>query len=198
MRAVLPLHLLHVDQPQIRLVDERRRLQGMAAPLTLHVARGNAAQLRVDERQQRVERVGLAPVPGQEQRRRVRTCFENSSILYPFGGPRPFLTAVPAYSIRVTRGSARKAAGRPQSRSERLATLDTRSTHMFDDFLARAVTTSLVALVGMSLGYGRNSPSPTQPAPPPRVVVPSGPDFFVAGAPFRMQFPPFQTEGKQE
>jgi hypothetical protein len=51
---------------------------------------------------------------------------------------------------------------------------------MFNDFLARAVTTSLVVLVGMSLGCGGNSPSPTQPTPPPRAVVPSGPAATVA------------------
>jgi hypothetical protein len=32
----------------------------------------------------------------------------------------------------------------------------------------------------MTLGCDRNSLSPTQPTPPPRVVVPSGPDFSVA------------------
>jgi hypothetical protein len=54
---------------------------------------------------------------------------------------------------------------------------------MFKGVLRRAITTSLVALVGMSLGCDRNSPSPTQPTPltqPPPVVVPSGPASTVA------------------
>jgi hypothetical protein len=44
-------------------------------------------------------------------------------------------------------------------------------------FPARAVMTSLVVLVGMSLGCGRSSPWPTQPTSPaqPSVAVPSGP-----------------------
>ena len=62
----------------------------MTAPLTLHVSRGDVAQLCVDQRQQRVERVGFAPVPGQEQRRRIRTWLRDGSILCRFGSPAPF------------------------------------------------------------------------------------------------------------
>ena len=95
MRAILPLNLLHLDEPQIRLVDERRRLQRVPDPLTLHVARRQTAQLLVHERQQRVERIGFAPVPGEEQRRRVRRWLENARF-YALLGRCTFLPAVPA------------------------------------------------------------------------------------------------------
>src|SRR5206468_11193692 len=90
VRAVLPLNPLHFNKPQICLVDECGRLQRVTAPLMEQVTRGKAAQLVVDERQQRVERVRFTPVPGQEQRRRVRTWLGNALILSPLEGWWPF------------------------------------------------------------------------------------------------------------
>ena len=52
--------------------------------------------LGVQQRQQRVERVGFAPVPCEEQRRRVRTWLGNRLILSPFGRLRSFSPAIPA------------------------------------------------------------------------------------------------------
>ena len=50
MRAVLPPHLSQLDQSQVRLVHERRRLQGVTASLTFHVTGGEPAQLLIDQR----------------------------------------------------------------------------------------------------------------------------------------------------
>jgi hypothetical protein len=66
VRAVLPPNPIDFNEPQVHLVDERRRLEGVADPFTLHVMTGQAAQLLMDQRQQRVKRVGFAPVPSQE------------------------------------------------------------------------------------------------------------------------------------
>ena len=59
MRAVLPAHLVELDQPQIDLVDEGCRLQGMPAILTPHVIARDAAQLGVHCRHQLRQRVGV-------------------------------------------------------------------------------------------------------------------------------------------
>ena len=77
MRAILPPNLLHFDEPQIGLVDERRCLKRVPCALLLHVMPGQPPQLLIDKRQQRVERTRFASIPGQEQRRRVRGAFRN-------------------------------------------------------------------------------------------------------------------------
>ena len=69
--AVLPLDVLPVDQAQVRLVDERGRLEDVPGTLAGHAAGRDAPQLLVDERRQRLER-GLVPAaPGDEQLRDV-------------------------------------------------------------------------------------------------------------------------------
>jgi len=50
VRPVLPVDLADVDHPQVRLVDERRRLEGRAGPFAGHVVAREAVQLAVDER----------------------------------------------------------------------------------------------------------------------------------------------------
>ena len=54
VRAVLPALRPILQQPQIRLVDERRRLQRLPGTLAAQIARRQAPQLLVDDRQQRV------------------------------------------------------------------------------------------------------------------------------------------------
>ena len=67
MHAILPRDLLDFDQPEIRLVDQRGRLERMADTLVTHMAPGQAAQLPVDEGQQPVERRHLPPAPSLQQ-----------------------------------------------------------------------------------------------------------------------------------
>ena len=61
VRAVLPALRAVLQQLQVRLVDERRRLQRLARALALEIVRGEPPQLGVDQRHQRLER-GLVPV----------------------------------------------------------------------------------------------------------------------------------------
>ena len=56
-----------VRQPQKRLVHQRRRLQGVAAPLAAHVRASQAAQLRLHERYQLLERAIIAVAPRPQQ-----------------------------------------------------------------------------------------------------------------------------------
>ncbi len=59
MRAIPPVAVPLVDETQVKLVNERRRLQREPTPFGTKLACGNATQLRVDERQQLVERIGI-------------------------------------------------------------------------------------------------------------------------------------------
>ncbi len=67
MRAVLPLHVLPVHQPQVGLVDERRRLQDVARPLAGHLARRQPVQLVLDHGRQGLERSRIAATPGDQE-----------------------------------------------------------------------------------------------------------------------------------
>ena len=62
--AVRPVHLPLVDQPEIRLVDERGGLQGVAGALTGQKRARQSPQLVVDERQHLVAGVLVAPATG--------------------------------------------------------------------------------------------------------------------------------------
>ncbi len=71
MRPIPPIDLALIDESQIRFVDERRRLQGVARPLTTKLAPRDAAQLGVHERQQLIERTVIPATPLIEQRRDI-------------------------------------------------------------------------------------------------------------------------------
>ena len=77
MRPVLPLDALDIEEAHIRLVDERRGLQGMLAAFAAHMTASDSPQLVVDERNELIERGPIAAAPGQEQsgwtRRLLRT-----------------------------------------------------------------------------------------------------------------------------
>ena len=53
------------------LVNQGRGLQGVVGPLVAKLARRDAAELRIDERQQLIERSPVAATPIAEQRRDV-------------------------------------------------------------------------------------------------------------------------------
>jgi hypothetical protein len=48
--SVLPLDLLNIDQPQVGLIDERRRLQAVADAFSRHAPFGYPVQLSLDQR----------------------------------------------------------------------------------------------------------------------------------------------------
>ena len=68
MRSILPVDLALVDEPEVHLMNKGRRLQGVVGPLLPKLARGHAAELRIDEWQQLVERRPVAATPIAEQR----------------------------------------------------------------------------------------------------------------------------------
>jgi hypothetical protein len=48
VRAIPPFDSIDVDQPQVRLVDQRRRLQRMIGPLLAHIAPCETVQLLIN------------------------------------------------------------------------------------------------------------------------------------------------------
>ena len=71
VRSILPIDLPLIDEPQVHLMNERRRLQGVVGPLATKLAGRNATELRIDERQQLIECTAVAATPLAEQRRDV-------------------------------------------------------------------------------------------------------------------------------
>jgi len=55
--AVFPVHLLNVDQTDVRFVDQRRRAQGVPGPLTGQLGGRETTKLLIDERNGRVQRI---------------------------------------------------------------------------------------------------------------------------------------------
>jgi hypothetical protein len=72
VRAIPPIDLALVDEPDVRLMDQGCWLQGVVGPLTPKLAPGHPAELGVDEWQQLTERSAVAATPIAEQRRDVR------------------------------------------------------------------------------------------------------------------------------
>jgi hypothetical protein len=71
MRSILPIALALVDEPDVRLMNQSRRLQGVVGTLAAKLTRGNAPELRIDEWQQLTKSSPVAPTPVAEQRRDV-------------------------------------------------------------------------------------------------------------------------------
>ena len=67
MRAVLPVDTGDVDQPQVRLVDERGDLQCVPAPLLTHIPPGKSPQFGVHERRELFQRRLVTPAPRFQQ-----------------------------------------------------------------------------------------------------------------------------------
>jgi hypothetical protein len=87
VRAVLPTDAFHLDEPQVRLVEERGGLQGVARTLVAHVLACEAAQLLVNDRDQRLEGGLLAAAPREQ---------ESSGVLNGIGDARDALHSTPA------------------------------------------------------------------------------------------------------
>lgn len=67
LRAVLPVDRVLPHQTHVRLIDERRRLERVVAPLVPEKACRYAPQLVVDERQQALECFAVAKAGAREQ-----------------------------------------------------------------------------------------------------------------------------------
>jgi hypothetical protein len=63
-RTIPPRQAVNPGQPQIQLVDQRRRLQRVALALVAHVVVGEPAQLFVDDRHEPIsrERIAVGPI----------------------------------------------------------------------------------------------------------------------------------------
>jgi hypothetical protein len=77
MRAVVPLDILGVDQPEIRLVHERCRLKAVVCSFVAHVPLGNAVELPVYERHEAIERPLVALSPSDKQAGELRGMARN-------------------------------------------------------------------------------------------------------------------------
>ena len=74
MRAILPLHVTDIDELQVRLVDQSGWLERVAAAFMSHVASGNAAKLRMDDRHELLERSFIPLSPGDKEVRDLNGC----------------------------------------------------------------------------------------------------------------------------
>ena len=68
---VLQRHAVHIHEPQVDLVDERRRLEGVPWRFASEMAGRHAAQLLIHQGDHAFERRGVSLAPGQEQSRDV-------------------------------------------------------------------------------------------------------------------------------
>jgi hypothetical protein len=65
MRAVLPVHILLIDQTQIGFVNQRCRLQRVAGSFAAKIPSRQPMQFLINQRQQFIARGFVAAVPGQ-------------------------------------------------------------------------------------------------------------------------------------
>jgi hypothetical protein len=84
VRAVMPCHGLAVDQADIGLVDESRRLEAVPHTLARHAGSRDAMELVVDERNQLLEGALVALSPSEQQSGDLRVVGSNPCILGPF------------------------------------------------------------------------------------------------------------------
>jgi hypothetical protein len=67
VRAVLPGNPVLPHQPQVRLVDQRRGLEGVVRPLASQIRAGSSPQFTVDHRYQIVARLQVTTAPRTQQ-----------------------------------------------------------------------------------------------------------------------------------
>lgn len=72
--AILPCDPVLLDQPQIRFVDQGRRLERVAGTLAPQVHRRATLKVAVDERQEPIARIEVPPAPCLQQRAQIRVC----------------------------------------------------------------------------------------------------------------------------
>jgi hypothetical protein len=84
MRSILPVALVLVDEPDEDLVNQGRRLKGVIGPLLPKLPRRDLSELRVDEREQLIERSLVAATPISEKCRDIaRRSHPDAGILPP-------------------------------------------------------------------------------------------------------------------
>ena len=69
MRPILPVDLLGIHQPQVRLIDQRRSLQADLAPFVRQMPVRQPVQFLIHERRQLFERSFIACIPSAQQGR---------------------------------------------------------------------------------------------------------------------------------
>src|SRR6185436_11511506 len=99
VRAVLPGDLALVEQPDVGLVRERRRLERVARAFAPKVAAGETAHLVVHEREERVQRALVALTPAKE---RSGDIGGGRSPLGGFHDRREYSSSVPPSGARVS------------------------------------------------------------------------------------------------
>ena len=87
MGSILPVHVWCVHETQIRLVDERRRLDAVTRALAGHTAARDLVELPIDERNQPFEGRLVAVSPLEEQPGDRRGIVAQVRILIPFMSP---------------------------------------------------------------------------------------------------------------
>jgi hypothetical protein len=86
MHPIVPVDALYVDQPEVRLVHERRRLQRMTGALVSHIAVGEVAQLVMEQSGQPIQRSSVAIRPcAQETRDFGRSRHDHGATKVPTG-----------------------------------------------------------------------------------------------------------------
>ena len=79
MRPALPVGHVLGDEAHVRLVHERSRLQRHRRALVAEVVRGEAAQLVVDNRNQRLDRAWIAVLDIEEEQRHIRSLIHRAA-----------------------------------------------------------------------------------------------------------------------
>ena len=72
MRLAFQSHVLNVDQFQVDLMHQSRRLQDGLFALPLHEIHGQAVKFLINARRERIERRRIAAGPCEEKLRRIR------------------------------------------------------------------------------------------------------------------------------
>jgi len=87
LRAALPVDVPLVDEAQVRLVDQRRALEGVIRALAAQLPVGETSQLPVYQGHELGERTLVAGRPGDQQLRHPRvTRFVHVLLAAPFTG----------------------------------------------------------------------------------------------------------------
>jgi len=86
MRAVLPRDIFGIDEPEIRFVDQRRRLKAVPDALSGHAPSGDLVKLALYERNQSVEGGLVALTPSEQQSGGLGRMVGNVAILSLFRG----------------------------------------------------------------------------------------------------------------